>query len=104
MSKHPEYFPASVESFVLIKDLEKHKGKLVHVEGWSKGTQFVYLRTIDGMHYLRTPKGRKYYQTRNRLLMTRRQSCPRGSTEERLVSTEKAESSILSEGINKEAS
>lgn len=43
-----------------------------HVEGWNPKTQFVHIKTVGGLHYLKTPTTRREYQTRNRLLLTRR--------------------------------
>ena len=71
MPEHPEYQSASVSEFEVVVDLDSWRGRLVHVEGWTKGSQFKYLKTIGGVHLLRTPKYNKMYRTRNRLLKTR---------------------------------
>jgi len=52
--------------------LSQHQGKQVHVFGWNRGATFVYLRTVGGVHYLRTPRSGKEYQTRNALAYTKR--------------------------------
>ena len=45
----------------------------VHVEGWNPATRFFHVNTVDGEHTIRTGKQPiKTYQTRNRLLYTRR--------------------------------
>jgi hypothetical protein len=47
----------------------------VHVEGWNKATVFKYQGTDSaGFHSLVTPKSRKVYRTKNRLLYTRKTS------------------------------
>ena len=73
MNKHPEYLPATAEEFGLVVDLESWKGRRVHVEGWAKGAQFIYRKTVEGVHFLRTPVGKQDYKTRARLLKTRQQ-------------------------------
>lgn len=40
---------------------------VVHVEGWNKGCQFIYEKTVNGTHYLKTPKTGKRFKTINRL-------------------------------------
>lgn len=44
--------------------------KQVHVEGWSRGAAFHYIKTVNGVHELVTPKNRKPYKTSNNLLYT----------------------------------
>ena len=45
---------------------------LVHVENWSNGSTFHYIKTLNGEHYLITPKTRKEYKTKNNLLYTKK--------------------------------
>ena len=45
----------------------------VHVQGWSPGCTFLYVRTdADGIHHLITPRTRRAYTTRNDLCYTKR--------------------------------
>ena len=69
MVEHPEYYPARADDFGLV--VTPVPGQLVHVEGWARGAQFKYLKTIDGVHLLRTPTYNRVYRTRNRLLWVR---------------------------------
>lgn len=52
--------------------LHRWRGRLVHVEGWHHGRQFIYLRSGNGMHVLRTPKTKRIVQTTNALCYTRK--------------------------------
>ena len=45
---------------------------MVHVEGWRPKAVFKYKGRKDGAFQLVTPTSNKHYQTRNRLLFTRR--------------------------------
>lgn len=47
-------------------------GLLVHVEGWSRGAVFRFVRTVGKTHHLVTPKTRRAFQTTRRLYHTRR--------------------------------
>ena len=67
-----EYKLATAEDFGVISDLPSHRGKLVHVEGWARGYQFVYATTLEkGEHILITPRTGRKYKTSNRLLFIR---------------------------------
>ena len=69
----------SLPSAALLADgftlcVEPRPGQCVHVEGWNKGCVFQYVRSEHGEAVLLTPKTRKEYRTRNRLLNTRKHS------------------------------
>lgn len=59
---------------VPLEILEARQGKRlkVHVKGWNKGCVFVYINTVNGTHFLKTPVGNKKYTTTNKLLFTRK--------------------------------
>lgn len=65
---------ATPESFIPIPQevLDKGYKKLVHVKGWKAGCQFMYEKTVNGVHHLITPKTGKRYTTTNTLMYTRR--------------------------------
>lgn len=48
-----------------------YKG-LVHVENWNNGCAFHYTKTVNGVHFLITPRTRKEYKTKNNLLYTKK--------------------------------
>jgi len=63
---------ATTPEFELCTD--PRPGQCVHVEGWNKNCVFQYVRDENGEAILVTPKTRKEYRTRNRLLNTRKHS------------------------------
>lgn len=50
------------------------EGQSVHVEGWNRGCVFRFVRWEGDKAVIVTPKTRKEYRTRNRLLNTRMNS------------------------------
>ena len=62
----------AVGQFEAIQSPSAWIGKLVHVEGWKRGCQFVLDAYNKGEAVLRTPKTGRVYRTRNRLLKARR--------------------------------
>lgn len=67
--------PASATDFERVQDSELravNQGRLyVHVAGWNKGMKFIWMGTVNGLHYLMTPKTKRFYSTANPLLHLR---------------------------------
>ena len=67
-----KYTKATTKDFTLVTDFSRLRGHIVHVEGWSRGSQFRYWKTVNGVHHLRTPVSKRRYTTMNRLLLPRK--------------------------------
>lgn len=55
-----------------VSSAKYERGESVHVSGWNKGCVFIYLKTVDGVHHLKTPRTGKTYTTRNPLTKIRK--------------------------------
>ena len=74
-TKQLPYKGASMsEELKIIPQSELDKGvkHLVHVKDWLKGQCFHYVKTVNGIHHLITPKNRKHYTTTSDLTYTKR--------------------------------
>jgi len=62
-----EPYPKKEDRFPIIKNPKDFIGEKVHVDGWNIACVFFLVATFSGTHTLRTPKGNKFYNTKNRL-------------------------------------